>query len=105
MFTYFNLIFLVLAVLLGSEVLEQSLVCPGHRSQLLGRIVQEVRSRQILRQMQFLHIKSDDRSSRRKRSHALPIDQLVGRSGSLSSLEVYADGVLLEGDLKSMSRN
>ena len=37
-FTYFNLIFLVFSGLAGSsEVLEQSLVCPGRRGQLLGR--------------------------------------------------------------------
>ena len=56
-FTYFNLIFLVLAVLLVAvKSWNNLLFVPVVVVNSLVGIVQEVRSRRILRQMQFLHI-------------------------------------------------
>ena len=63
--------------------------------------MQEVRSRRILRQMQFLHI-GEAVVFREGKEVALPIDQLV--EGDLVRFQagdqIYADGVLLEGELK-----
>ena len=56
-FTYFNLIFLVLAVLLVAvKSWNNLLFVPVVVVNSLVGIVQEVRSRRILRQMQFLHM-------------------------------------------------
>ena len=68
-------------------------------------IVQEVRSRRILRQMQFLHM--SERTIASRRQSRSPIDQLV--EGDLVRFQagdqIYADGVLLEGELRSMNLN
>ena len=56
-FTYFNLIFLVLAVLVVAvKSWNNLLFVPVVVVNSLVGIVQEVRSRRILRQMQFLHM-------------------------------------------------
>ena len=56
-FTYFNLIFLILAILLVAvKSWNNLLFVPIVVVNSLVGIVQEVRSRRILRQMQFLHI-------------------------------------------------
>ena len=101
-FTYFNLIFLVLAVLLVAvKSWNNLLFVPVVVVNSLVGIVQEVRSRRILRQMQFLHM-SEAIVLREGKEVALPIDQLV--EGDLVRFQagdqIYADGVLLEGDLK-----
>ena len=101
-FTYFNLIFLVLAVLLVAvKSWNNLLFVPIVVVNSLVGIVQEVRSRRILRQMQFLHM-SEAVAIREGKEIALPIDQLV--EGDLVRFQagdqIYADGVLLEGDLK-----
>ena len=101
-FTYFNLIFLVLAVLLVAvKSWNNLLFVPIVVVNSLVGIVQEVRSRRILRQMQFLHM-SEAIALREGKEIALPIDQLV--EGDLVRFQagdqIYADGVLLEGDLK-----
>ena len=76
-FTYFNLIFLVLAVLLVAvKSWNNLLFVPVVVVNSLVGIVQEVRSRRILRQMQFLHM-SEAIVLREGKEVALPIDQLV----------------------------
>ena len=101
-FTYFNLIFLVLAVLLVAvKSWNNLLFVPVVVVNSLVGIVQEVRSRRILRQMQFLHM-SEAIALREGKEVTLPIDQLV--EGDLVCFQagdqIYADGVLLEGELK-----
>ena len=101
-FTYFNLIFLVLAVLLVAvKSWNNLLFVPIVVVNSLVGIVQEVRSRRILRQMQFLHM-SEAIVLREGKEVALPIDQLV--EGDLVRFQagdqIYADGVLLDGELK-----
>ena len=101
-FTYFNLIFLVLAFLLVAvKSWNNLLFVPVVVVNSLVGIVQEVRSRRILRQMQFLHM-SEAIALREGKEVTLPIDQLV--EGDLVCFQagdqIYADGVLLEGELK-----
>ena len=101
-FTYFNLIFLILAILLVAvKSWNNLLFVPIVVVNSLVGIVQEVRSRRILRQMQFLHM-SEAIALREGKEVALPIDQLV--EGDLVRFQagdqIYADGVMLEGELK-----
>ncbi len=70
-------------------------------------IVQEVRSRRILRQMQFLHMSEAIALREGKEVTLLSTSWWRGDLVCFQKAgdQIYADGVLLEGELKSMSRN
>ena len=101
-FTYFNFIFLVLAILL---VVVQSwnnlLFVPIVVINSLIGIFQELRARKVLRKMQLLHTISAT-VIRDGEEHVIPVEELVQDDVVKFSTgnQIYADGQILSGSLK-----
>ena len=102
-FTYFNFIFLVLAILL---VVVQSwnnlLFVPIVVINSLIGIFQELRARKVLRKMQLLHTISAT-VIRDGEEHVIPVEELVQDDIVKFSTgnQIYADGQILSGSLKA----
>ncbi len=102
-FTYFNFIFLVLAILL---VVVQSwnnlLFVPIVVINSLIGIFQELRARKVLRKMQLLHTISAT-VIRDGEEHVIPVEELVQDDVVKFSTgnQIYADGKILSGSLKA----
>lgn len=102
-FTYFNFIFLVLAILL---VVVQSwnnlLFVPIVVINSLIGIFQELRARKVLRKMQLLHTISAT-VIRDGEEHVIPVEELVQDDVVKFSTgnQIYADGQILSGSLKA----
>ncbi|MBP2621665.1 HAD-IC family P-type ATPase [Streptococcus panodentis] len=102
LFTYFNFIFLVLALLL---VLVQSwnnlLFVPIVITNALIGIVQELRARKVLNQMHLLHTLSA-KVLRDGREQVLPVEELVQDDVVVFAAgdQIYADGFLLSGSIR-----